>query len=338
MNNVAQADAGGSSVNSEGVQRPDGKSTPLTPHLERCLRDNGSSPFGRFINLLASWAGSTSATRCVNESSSALFPSHLPFACDRGVPIVASSVRHPSRGRIELLARRWVNKLIALHSFYALGSPKDLSGVAEKLGPYRIRSAVMARAEALLPEARAFARACEVTTMSPKADGLLEIAERLRVIDNDSYFRGLTDALEPATTVADALFVNDTNVDMPPIAGKVRPADHLSPERAHVVSNLPDYVLKPKEEWDVAVVPCTRIENRSRRRLHARMLRAGLTALVGIEDVPVDPSTGRPIAGGLFGTGKKNKKLLRLVFDRRPQNAQERRLRWARLPQPAQVR
>ena len=39
-----------------------------------------------------------------------------------------------------------------------------------------------------------------------------------------------------------------------------------------------------------------------------------------------------------FGVSKKGKRELRFIFDRRPQNATNRRLRWATLPQPSQLR
>ena len=46
-------------------------------------------------------------------------------------------------------------------------------------------------------------------------------------------------------------------------------------------------------------------------------------------DVPFD-TAGNPIVGGLFGVWHRNGK--RLIFNRRPQNAIEERLGWARLP------
>ena len=60
--------------------------------------------------------------------------------------------------------------------------------------------------------------------------------------------------------------------------------------------------------------------------------------LIDADDVAQDPVTGEVTVGGLFGVKKKGKKSLPMVFDRRPQNAQERRLRWALLPQLSQLR
>ena len=54
--------------------------------------------------------------------------------------------------------------------------------------------------------------------------------------------------------------------------------------------------------------------------------------------IPVNPATGRPLSGGFFCVAKKNKKQLRLIFDRRPQNATERRLHWLRLPNAGMLR
>ena len=51
--------------------------------------------------------------------------------------------------------------------------------------------------------------------------------------------------------------------------------------------------------------------------------------LVNFSDVPFD-TVGNPVVGRLFGVWHRNGK--RLFFDRRPQNATEERLGWARLP------
>ena len=64
------------------------------------------------------------------------------------------------------------------------------------------------------------------------------------------------------------------------------------------------------------------------------LLSSGMAALVPEDQAP-RTSEGRLLLGGLFGVEHKQH-VDRLIYGRRPQNAQERRLRWARLPLGAQ--
>ena len=69
--------------------------------------------------------------------------------------------------------------------------------------------------------------------------------------------------------------------------------------------------------------------------LYRRLLRRGLAVLVPVDKVPRRPD-GTPLAGGLFSVAK-DLDHDRLIFDRRPQNATERRLNWICLPGAAQL-
>lgn len=75
-----------------------------------------------------------------------------------------------------------------------------------------------------------------------------------------------------------------------------------------------------------------------RRAFYERLLRSGLALLRPADQIPRDPDTGDYITAGFFGVPKRGKTELRLIFDRRPMNAISRRLRWATLPQPSQLR
>ena len=119
-------------------------------------------------------------------------------------------------------------------------------------------------------------------------------------------------------------------------AGGVRPSEILPPAEAEILADMERHVLLPEMQWPHPLPrSCHKVHPKQRRRLYRRLLDNGLARLVPAELIPKDPNSGRWLAGGCFGVSKKGKRELRLIFDRRPQNATNRRLRWATLPQPS---
>ena len=80
---------------------------------------------------------------------------------------------------------------------------------------------------------------------------------------------------------------------------------------------------------------CYRVAATDEVELRLKLLRSGMAGLVPESEIPLT-SLGELLLGGMFGVDHKVD-VDRLIYDRRPQNAQERRLGWARLPVGAQL-
>ena len=94
--------------------------------------------------------------------------------------------------------------------------------------------------------------------------------------------------------------------------------------------NLVHMVLAEERQPRPLPRGCLLVDAREERALRCRMVECGMAVLVPEGEVPLD-ADGRKIHAGLFAVPHKAH-CDRLIFDRRPQKAGERRLRWARLP------
>jgi len=190
----------------------------------------------------------------------------------------------------------------------------------------------------LLPEVRRFCRSSGGCP-SPSLDGGRErVISLLEEVAKEEYHGTRVEA-DPSAVVPGALWVDERNAALPEIAGGLRPARILPNEEAGVIRDMPRSVLLPQRDWPADLpVACNRVHPRRRKALYRRLLAAGLAVLLPASKLPVDPVAGRVLVGGLFGVPKKGKAEVRLILDRRPQNSVNRRLRWATLPQPCQLR
>ena len=115
----------------------------------------------------------------------------------------------------------------------------------------------------------------------------------------------------------------------PSQAGNIRPEDHLLHGRGEQFLDIEARILNPPPLASTIPKGCYLVSQDEEPHLRRFLLSRGLVRLVDFSDVPFD-TAGNPIVGGLFGVWHRNGK--RLIFDRRPQNATEERLGWARLP------
>ena len=230
-------------------------------------------------------------------------------------------------------AMLWVNALVCYWNFLELGSPQGKTD-----GPLVCLSASAEVPEwgwALLSEVRAFGSLEE--RVSSGSVGRDQLEELLSSCPLGRYGETCEGAQFGGATAEGPLKVVSSLTAMPGKAGVVRPADVLCPERAAVVRDLDKIVLDADARGPIPYA-CHAVDPDEELLLYARMLQAGVAVLVPEEDVAQRPEGG-PLVGGLFGVWKANKKGLemRLIFDRRPQNAEEARLGWLRLPEAAQL-
>ena len=80
---------------------------------------------------------------------------------------------------------------------------------------------------------------------------------------------------------------------------------------------------------------CYLVAEEDEEQLRDLLFDADMVELINEDEIP-RTKRGRLLLGGLFTVTHKND-YDRLIFDRRPQNAQEKRLRWIRLPLGAQM-
>lgn len=135
--------------------------------------------------------------------------------------------------------------------------------------------------------------------------------------------------------VCSALNIDINNLKLPSQAGNLRLADCLPPHRATVARSLASLQLPPELQPPRAMRACHKVLPHDEVRFVKLLLSWGMGALYPITDVPRD-ARGRRFVGGWFCVLSGSK--LRLIFDRRPQNARERRLKCLRLPLGSQFR
>lgn len=128
-----------------------------------------------------------------------------------------------------------------------------------------------------------------------------------------------------------AMELTAENAGLPENAGVLYPADVLEPDKARDFVDFESRILKPGPTHEVLPKPCLRISAKEERKLRRRLLQSNMGQLVPEADIPVD-DLGRLILGGMFGVPHKLGKL-RVIFDRRPLNLGESRLKWVELPQ-----
>ncbi|CAE8639344.1 unnamed protein product, partial [Polarella glacialis] len=128
--------------------------------------------------------------------------------------------------------------------------------------------------------------------------------------------------------------IEPDNVAMPESAGAMDPSPFLTTEQLEVRNNMRQ-ILKDREAWENAPLPCHKVPPDLELRMAARLLDTSMAVLVESALLPRTVG-GRILVGGLFGVPKSSGKI-RLIFDRRPQNFAEERVNWSLLPSAAQL-
>ena len=274
-----------------------------------------------------------------DPSSRPLFASGIPFPDMESYDTVnITSRRRHARFLNERRARRWLNALFGHFTYIHVGGAPKRVGDYSRIGSCVADPRVVAAATSMMPLTRTFCSLSRSFPQSPEgSDSRATIITHLNNLASSKYHQNLEgnniESLIPA-----AQWVDDRNCALPDTVGGVRPADYLLASERAVLLDLEANVKLPSNEWGNLPKACLKIRPSRKRQFYQKLLRSGLCVLLPYRDIPTDPITGLPIVGGFFGVGKKGKVELRLSFDRRPQNATERRLRWGVLPQASQLR
>ncbi len=119
-------------------------------------------------------------------------------------------------------------------------------------------------------------------------------------------------------------------ISIPARAGTCDPEKFLSGVQLRIYQNLDGLVL-PEEQWeDPLPRPCHMVSVEDESVLRRMLCESGMAELVPESEVPRGRGN-RKLLSGLFSVPHKIEKD-RLIIDRRPQNATERRLGWSDLP------
>ena len=217
----------------------------------------------------------------------------------------------------------WIYVLYALYSWQACGSIDVALGAPSayrRPPPWSRRG--RESAERLLPEVRRFFRAGGGL---PLAGGRLRVADALRHAAAQSY-----DGAAPAGSSAE--WIDIGAVDVPASAGSAPLLDHLLDWQGEAY--LGPRLVLPERQRDPLPKPCNRLHKWDKRRFVTRLLESGLAGILSETELLHDG--GSPVVGEFFAVlkpaGKQGQRRQRLIFDRRPQNACEGRLRWKTLP------
>jgi hypothetical protein len=288
-----------------------------------------NSALCRFYRLLVKRSHSNLAPR--GASCTHLFPSDLPFgSAERLVtPPLGSRRRH--RFLLTLRAQRWTNALWALFSFWELGCPDDasLAIAGWRKHTHRLHQQYASR---LVSQVRAFCRSDGPLRECPLDGARKRVSEVLKAVPVSKYcvpVRGL--GIVDTNIACD---IEPDNVAMPESAGAMDPSPFLTTEQLEVRNNMRQ-ILKDREEWENAPLPCHKVPPDLELRMAARLLDTSMAVLVESALLPRTVG-GRILVGGLFGVPKSSGKI-RLIFDRRPQNFTEERVNWSLLPSAAQL-
>ena len=281
------------------------------------------SAFLRFYQWLLSRAQCSSTKSLVD--SPAAFPCHLPFheVCHAGGPLMAPQNLRQRRLRLRM---QWVNQTLAMHSFFQLGCPTGEDGYAP-LGPYAVSTKLRHHAERLLSEGARFGFTEAEGRSLPSDDSPHALYELLSRCEDQGYEKVKFQDVQAQSRVA--LPARPHRVAVPARAGLVDPRLHLSPAQLQTYDKIHTLLLP---EFSRPPLPraCHKVPPKEEEAMMRKLLESGVAELVKSDLLPRGFGYS-PLAGGLFAV-KKSSTIDRLIYDRRPQNSQEQRIRWETLP------
>ena len=283
--------------------------------------------FRRFYRWLvkANAHGHLRPRGCMEDSVGQLFPCALPYP----EALQAKGCwKKSSDGARLLFAKEWVNLLFAWGNYVSLGLPEAEGSYEPQVG-FCAWNTARHCAEHLLGEVLVFTDEDLIRGKTDLDKGRALLEEFLSSMPSlkTGYVYPDSNLLQASTTVA--MDVDPSRIGIPDEAGMVDPLHVLPPERQAVYRDL-SRLQSPVDEWGVLPAACHRVPEEREDALVERLLKSRMVELVPEEHLPHDKHGGL-LVGGLFAVGK-NESEDRLIYDRRPQNAISRRLKWAQLP------
>ena len=281
-------------------------------------------PVQRFKDWLVRARNSSDISRPCETGgrSRGLLPLHLPWFKVRGPqPRGGRRLRAWRAREAAVVAAEW---LITWFNYHELGCPKSETDFRHGMGPYHVSEVQHLACERLVEQ---LARVTRCTAAEAWTRGRKTLLEAIQSLAAAGPF-GNADPLNlPAQSV------NPDRISVPKVAGISRPEDLLAPERAEVLKHY-DQILLPKHRLP-AELPnsCHWVAEGDEPTLRKRLFAAGMVVACPAAEVP--SYGGRALTAGLFTVPHKQSSD-RLIIDRRPANATERRLQWAHLPSGVQ--
>ena len=263
-----------------------------------------------------------------------LLPMHLPPPPPElvGARCESRDNRSAFRRGTRLAAWRWVEWIISSWSYYWLGSPKRVSDFS-RLGSYHVTGEQMFHVVSLFHEALRFVRLRPDVPKGP-GRGTYTMIELLKCCESSLFVGESESSWEKLIqTAALPIEVDKLKVTIPPSVAHFRPEEHLSAAKAAQFLDFGSRVLDPPPPVENMPTGCYMVAPDVEVELRHYLLSIGMASLMPVDAVATRPD-GRFILAGLFGVHHKSG--LRMIFDRRPANWGERRLKWARLPNGVQ--
>ena len=183
-------------------------------------------------------------------------------------------------------------------------------------------------AQNLLEDVMPFSRLPGGSSSSRGASTLLSTIEALRASDYNFLHEHDLDKLACA---AQRVLPHRVSGSLPEKAAIVKPEDILDePFRSQFLAMPQEIPITDRPIAGDLPRACHLVSKEDQYNLNNILLQRGVCRLVPLDKCIFD-SKGKVVAGGLF-TVKHKEGSDRLINDRRPFNAMERRLNWARLP------
>lgn len=253
-----------------------------------------------------------------------VFPCRPPFEFEQ----LPKGGRKAARKGALWRAQRWVNATFGIFSFLESGLPNEpqkVSTIASSLAASAISPVQQRFANNMLKEALSF---CRVRRGSPcLGRGLKSFQDFISKLSVSQYNKD-NQYLDTLTT--NALPVLPERLGIPKEPATCDPAEHLTGEFREQFKKLPELIGPEATPLPSGIRACHLLSEEHELAVNEALLEAGLCVLINEDLVPRD-TRGNALSGGLFCVVHK---LLtdRLINDRRPLNAVEGRLGWAKLP------
>ena len=239
-----------------------------------------------------------------------LFPCGLPYPENRA--LVPRSPRRRQRWAAERRRREWLNHLMAYLTWLSLSRPGPGAQATALSAPLSTAQEQMVRRFR-----RHLADLCRPAPPPGAAGGGLARLERaLDELGLSAYGSVLSDESAP-------LDVDAASVSLPKRGAALPLCPPRVPPEVHKVLEDPAAFRLPESRLPALVPPaCLRV--RDLAGIAAALWDRGMLDFIPVDRVPV--LHGCPTFAGLFGVTKKASPMLRLIVDRRRQNAAERSL------------
>ena len=327
------------------VSMHDGEANAFVPSsIAGLVRDwmaaRWSTPFGRFFRIMIqSTLDARGGVQRVGTNpvplvgATSVFPMPLPYPnVARGDLAEGLKPFERRRLRKQITVQQLTNLLVALACFYDADCPKG--GGALRFVTSELTDAQQSAAQRFQEDAELFC-AASGGVIGSTTRGRGRLNSMVLSMGHRYSEAGRVVRASQAFTVAEEVI--PAKISLPARAGHILGSSVMCEERAKVFRDLSvlrdDDNLVPGKH----IRPCHRIERDAELQFLRTLAERDMIAFIDEAEVERHPVTGEVLRGGFFAVHHKEGRL-RLIYDRRPQNALEADLspEWLRLPHGSQ--